>query len=183
MRPVLNTYGDYIFHQNGKEIKKAISLEEKPLQNDWILHFDKGWDTPETIEMAELKSLTEVDNEAVKHYSGTTTYTKIINLETTYRHTVLDLGVVANMAELWCNAKKVDVNWAPPFVFDISEVIQKGKNKLEIKVTNTWRNQLIFDNTRSKDEKKTWTINPPKNNETDLEPSGLIGQVVLKMVK
>lgn len=173
--------GDYLLHQNGKEIREVVSVEEKSYQNDWILHFDKGWDTPESIEISELKSLTELDNEAVKHYSGTTTYTKIINLETIDSPMVLDLGVVANMAELWWNGKKVGVNWAPPFVFDISEVMQKGENKLEIKVTNTWRNQLIFDNTRSK--KKTWTSNLPKEDETELEPSGLIGPVVLKMVK
>lgn len=169
--------GEYSFHQNGKEIKKAISIEEKSLQNNWSLAFEKGWDTPESIEVSELKSLTQLENDAVKHYSGTISYTKTFNLETLGNHAVLDLGSVANIAEVWCNGKKVGVKWAPPFVFDISEVIQKGDNKMEIKVTNTWRNQLIFDNTRSKDEKKTWTTNPPKEDETELEPSGLIGPV------
>ena len=48
--------------------------------------------------------------------------------------------------------------WAPPFEFDVTNFIKKGKNELEIKVTNTWRNQLIFDNKRPKDAKKTWKI-------------------------
>ena len=92
----------------------------------------------------------------------------------------MDLGDVANIAEVWCNGKKVNVKWAPPFEFDISKEIKKGKNKLEIKVTNTWRNQLIFDNKRPKGAKKTWTTSRPKNNETELEKSGLIGPVILK---
>jgi len=169
-----------VFYQNEKENKKTISLEEKSLQNNWKLAFEKGWDTPETIEINELKSLTQLDNDAVKHYSGTVSYTKTFNLESINGHTMLDLGKVANIAELWCNGKKVGVKWAPPFVFDISEVIQKGENNLEVKVTNTWRNQLIFDNSRLKDDKKTWTTNQPKKDETELEQSGLIGPVKLK---
>ena len=175
--------GDYVFDQNGKEIKKTISIEEKSLQNNWKLAFEKGWDTPDIIEIDELKSLTQLENNTVIHYSGTTVYTKTFNLEDTANSFILDLGMVANIAELWCNGKKVAVKWAPPFIFDISEVIQKGENNLEIKITNTWRNQLIFDNSRLKDNKKTWTTNPPKKDETELEDSGLIGPVVLKVIK
>lgn len=88
---------------------------------------------------------------------------------------------MANIAELWCNGKKVGVKWAPPFDFDLTDEIKVGKNKLEIKVTNTWRNQLIFDNKRPKDQKKTWTTSGPKKDETELEVSGLIGPVRLNL--
>ncbi|WJJ97721.1 glycosyl hydrolase [Algibacter luteus] len=175
--------GEYIFHQNKNEIKKAIAIEEKSLQSDWKLQFEEGWETPNSIEISDLKSLTELDNNAIKHYSGTITYYKTLHIEETGKHSILDLGQVANIAELWCNGKKIGVKWAPPFEFDISDTIKKGENIIEVKVTNTWRNQLIFDNTRSKDEKKTWTTNPPKKHETDLEDSGLIGPVVLKLVQ
>lgn len=49
----------------------------------------------------------------------------------------------------------------------------------DLKVTNTWRNQLIYDNTRPEDAKKTWTTNPPRKTETELEPSGLLGPAKL----
>lgn len=172
--------GDYLFYQNKNTLKKTIVIEEKSLQNNWKLTFNKGWDTPETIELSELKSLIQLENNAVKHYSGTTTYTKTFHIEKKENLTILDLGTVANIAELWCNNKKVDVKWAPPFVFDISDVVHVGENNLEIKVTNTWRNQLILDNTRSQTHKKTWTTSPPKNNEKELEASGLIGPVIIK---
>ncbi|WP_400077481.1 glycosyl hydrolase [Winogradskyella sp. R77965] len=174
--------GEYSFHQNGTKISKTISLEEQSLQTNWILDFEEGWDTPESIQVDELKSLTELNNNPVKHYSGTTTYTKTFNLETVESHVLIDLGTVSNIAELWCNGKKVGVKWAPPFQFNITEYAQKGENTLEIKVTNTWRNQLIYDNSRPKDEKKTWTTSPPKKDETELESSGLIGPVSLKSV-
>ncbi len=173
---------EFVFHQNGKESKKEVLVEEKSLQNNWKLSFEEGWDTPKSIEISELKSLTELDNKAIQHYSGTIIYSKSIQIETEDKPVFLDLGKVANIAEVFCNGKKVGVKWAPPFVFDISDAAQKGENKLEFKVTNTWRNQLIFDNTRPKDKKKTWTTNPPKTNETRLEPAGLIGPVVLKII-
>lgn len=172
--------GVYTFHQNADTVQKQISIEEKPLQNNWDLAFVKGWDTPKSITAMELKSLTDFENDAIKHYSGTTTYSKTIRLERVGEHTILDLGAVANIAELWCNGKKVGVKWAPPFTFDISGFVEKGENTIQVKVTNTWRNQLIYDNSRPKSKKKTWTTNPPKKEETTLEPSGLIGPVVLK---
>ncbi|APY11603.1 hypothetical protein BWZ22_10275 [Seonamhaeicola sp. S2-3] len=179
---VASVSGDYVFHQNGNKITKTISVEDITLQKDWNLQFEKGWDTPEAIQLPELKSLTSLENKAIQHYSGTMTYSKSFQLEEIVKHTILDLGEVANIAEVWCNGKKIGVKWAPPFVFDITKAIQKGKNTLEIKITNTWRNQLIFDNLRAKDNKKTWTTSPPKKDETELEDSGLIGSVVLKLV-
>ncbi|GAA4814725.1 hypothetical protein GCM10023330_23190 [Litoribaculum gwangyangense] len=176
------TSGDYEFHQNGKVIKKTIKIHEESLQNNWNLAFEEGWDTPQTVDVSELKSLTDFENDAIRHYSGTTRYLKTINIEEVGKQTFLDLGEVANIAELWCNGEKVGVKWAPPFRFDISNHINKGENTLEIKVTNTWRNQLIFDNSRPKGAKKTWTTAGPKSDETELEPSGLIGPVVLRMV-
>jgi hypothetical protein len=175
--------GEYIFSQNENDTKRAIDIEEKSLQNNWKLQFEKGWDTPNFIEIPELKSLTELNNNAVKHYSGTVTYSKTFNIEEIGKYSILDLGEVANIAELWCNGTRIGVKWSPPFVFDISNTIRKGENTFEVKITNTWRNQLILDNTRLKSEKKTWTTNPPKTNETHLEDSGLIGPVVLKLAQ
>ena len=174
--------GEYIFHQKGKVNKKIVSVEETLLQKNWKLSFSEGWDTPSNIDVSELKSLTGFKDEAIKHYSGTITYSKVIDIDQVGKHVILDLGSVANIAELWCNGNKVGVRWSPPFSFDISKHIKEGKNTIEIKVTNTWRNQLIFDNRRPKDTKKTWTTNPPKKHDTKLEPSGLIGPVILKFV-
>ncbi|MFC2110021.1 glycosyl hydrolase [Bacteroidota bacterium] len=180
---ITSNSGDYVFSQNGKEIKKTISIVEKSLQDNWKLAFEKGWDTPETIEIDELKSLTQLDNDAVKHYSGTITYSKTFEIENIGKYMIMDLGEVANIAEVWLNGKKVGVKWAPPFEFDISNHLKQGKNELEVKVTNTWRNQLIFDHTRSKENKKTWTTNGPKKNEKELEKSGLLGPVVLRSIR
>ncbi|WP_299130102.1 glycosyl hydrolase, partial [uncultured Winogradskyella sp.] len=179
---IASNAGVYTFYQNGNKTSKTIAVNEQSLKTNWQLNFDDGWDTPKSIQISELKSLPKLENDAVKHYSGTTTYAKTFNLQSLGKQTIIDLGAVSNIAELWCNDKKVGVKWAPPFTFDISEFVTNGENRLEIKVTNTWRNQLIFDNQRPKDKKKTWTTNPPRKNETELEDSGLIGPVVIKIL-
>jgi len=89
------------------------------------------------------------------------------------------LGKVAVIAEVWCNGKKVGTRWAPPFGFDLSDFVDAGKNTLTVKVTNTWRNQLIFDNTRPKDQRKTWATSAPGNSREEPSLSGLIGPVTL----
>jgi len=172
--------GDYLLHQANEIKKTQVVVTETSIQNNWKVTFEKGWDTPESIQLSNLESLTNNSNEAVKHYSGTVTYAKDFNLEIVAENIKIDLGEVANIAELWCNGQKVGTRWAPPFTFDISKYAKKGDNKLEVKVTNTWRNQLIYDNSRSKEDKKTWTTNPPKDNETKLDSAGLIGPVTIK---
>ena len=179
---IADTSGEYKFQKDESEEVFKVNIKETLLQTDWTIHFEEGWDTPNSIEVSELASLNEMDNDAIKHYSGTTTYSKTFNVEELGTHAIIDLGKVSNIAELWCNGKKVGLKWAPPFKFDVSEVIKKGENQLEIKVTNTWRNQLIYDNSRAKAQKKTWTTNPPKRNETELDDAGLIGPVFLKQL-
>lgn len=172
--------GTYTIHQFKNQHEKIINLKNTSLQDNWKLTFNKGWDTPETIDVKKLKSLTKLKNTAIQHYSGTITYTKKVKIDALDKATVLDLGEVANIAEVWCNNKKIGVKWAPPFLFNLTKELKKGENNLTIKVTNTWRNQLIFDNSRSQSSKKTWTTAKPKKHETTLEKSGLIGPVLLK---
>ncbi|SNR71033.1 Glycosyl hydrolases family 2, sugar binding domain [Lutibacter agarilyticus] len=174
--------GTFKFYEGNNVKSIEVTVNETSLQNNWKASFEKGWDTPESIEVPQLKSLTNFDNEAIQHYSGTATYTKDFNLESVGKYMSIDLGEVANIAEVWCNGKKVATRWAPPYRFDLSENLIKGKNTLEIKVTNTWRNQLIYDNTRSTENKKTWTTNKPKKEDTTLDKAGLIGPVVLKTI-
>ncbi|WP_242204062.1 glycosyl hydrolase [Aestuariivivens insulae] len=183
-KPLVTKSGKYQFYNaQGAIEEKTISVTTQLLQHQWQLHFNKGWGTPETLNILELIPLNELRDESVKHYSGTVNYTKTFVVNEKSEYVLIDLGAVSNIAELWCNGKKVGVKWAPPFVFDVSKEIQDGENKLEIKVTNTWRNQLIYDNLRPENDKKTWTTNPPRMDETELESSGLIGPVILKSIR
>lgn len=182
-QPIFALSGEYQLIDGDQSETQKNEVETLSLQSDWKLNFERGWDAPEAIYLPKLAPLNEHENKSVKHYSGTVTYSKKFVLDAQNKNTLLDLGKVANIAEVWCNDKKIGTKWAPPFVFDLSDFVAVGQNKLHIKVTNTWRNQLIFDNTRPTHLKKTWTTNPPKNHENTLEEAGLIGPVILRKIK
>jgi len=55
------------------------------------------------------------------------------------------LGKVNNIAEININGKQVRTLWKPPFCTDILNILQAGKNLIQIKVTITWNNRLIGD--------------------------------------
>ncbi|MGJ8692240.1 MAG: glycosyl hydrolase [Thalassotalea sp.] len=183
---IANISGEYQLFDNNKESKTVeLQVNSQPLINNWQLKFTKGWDTPEQTILAKLSSLTEHQNKAIQHYSGTVEYTTTFDYSSNFQEDVnnsnvsINLGAVSNIAELWLNGEKVATRWAPPFSFDISKFVTNGNNTLKVLVTNTWRNQLIYDNQRSFDQKKTWTTNPPKKFDKNLASSGLVGPVEL----
>ncbi|MFC1766300.1 glycosyl hydrolase [Planctomycetota bacterium] len=171
--------GDYkLTSSNGQTKTTTVQVDAQALNNSWRISFDKRWGTPESLVLDALIPLSDHENKTIQYYSGTVTYHKTMNLVDS-DNLMLDLGKVGDIAEAWCNGKQVGTRWAPPFVFDLSDVAKKGANELEIKVTNTWRNQLIYDARRPQGQKKTWTSNPPKKNESP-HPFGLMGPVFIR---
>ena len=74
---------------------------------------------------------------------GLQQYTGYVDYETTYVTTrkpgskiLLDLGNVKYMAEVFVNDKSVGARLWPPFIFDISNELAKGKNKIRIRIGN-----------------------------------------------
>jgi hypothetical protein len=106
-------------------------------------------DVPEHLTLEKLMSLTEHPNEAVKYFSGTATYERTFELPADRlgagKELLLDLGRVEAMAEVLLNGKNLGVLWKPPFVIDIGGAAKPGANRLEVRVTSTWRNRLIGD--------------------------------------
>jgi hypothetical protein len=49
----------------------------------------------------------------------------------------LDLGKVEIMAQVTLNGKKSDTLWMPPFVLDVTDSLNKGTNKIAVRVTST----------------------------------------------
>lgn len=72
----------------------------------------------------------------LEEFSGTMRYSRSVMLDDP-RGLALDLGEVAEIAELRVNGKPAGVRIAPPYRFDLSDVAQRGENLIEIDVTNT----------------------------------------------
>ena len=89
---------------------------------------------------------------------------------------MLDLGRVSDIAKVHVNGTKAATLWVTPFRVEITRWLKPGDNRIEIAVTNTWQNRLIYDEARPKAKRKTWAIHAPKAN-TPLTLSGLSGPV------
>jgi hypothetical protein len=180
------TDGDYQFKLHGGPLvsRKVTGTRSLPLQSGWTLSFPSGWDAPSTLDLGNLKPWSELKDNATRHFSGSATYRTTVRLKALNgdERAQLDLGIVANIAEVRINGRKVVVLWTAPFRFDITEHLKNGDNEIEIEVTNTWFNRLAFDASLPEAEWKTWTIQGPKA-KSPVKPAGLEGPVQLRIGK
>ncbi len=78
------------------------------------------------------------------------TYHKIIIIKKPYtkgQKLILDLGKVQHCCALFVNEQFVAQKLAPPWQFDISDVIKEGENRISIRVMNNLSNALAVDST------------------------------------
>ncbi len=168
-----------IHSQSNAPIQDILSLT-----NPWSVQFknDKiGIDTH--IEMDSLVDWTQLEQEDLRYFSGTATYTQTFVLDSLPQSGRIFLGL--ENADVFAN---ITVNntfmgglWTAPWELDITDALNSGSNTLQIEVTNLWVNQLIGDSRKKAEEKRTWTLNNPYSIEDKLMPSGLKGPVTLKM--
>ena len=127
-----------------------------------------------------LRPWSALDDPAAAAFSGTATYACTLKLEAPAADSrlLLDLGRVADIAEVTVNGHALPPRWAPPFRFDLTEKIRAGANRIEVAVTNTWHNRLAHDAALRPGKRKTWTINAPAA-DAPRQEAGLIGPVTL----
>ena len=158
----------------------------------------------------ELISLTDHADEGIKYFSGIASYTSDFEVSAAMvgkdKQVMIDLGRVEVIAELWVNGKSAGILWKPPFKADITALVKAGKNRLEVRVTNPWRNRLIGDEQKPQTMEwqkqgdkgfvlakwPEWLVNgQPKpndgritfttwrhyNEDSELHPAGLMGPV------
>ncbi len=78
---------------------------------------------------------------------GLSRFTGFVDYETTFAVSSaqairLDLGKVLHMAEVWVNGKPVGARLWPSFVFDVTQAVQPGENKLRVRVGNLMVNAM-----------------------------------------
>ncbi len=166
---------------------KAINFPEQKvvlaLTNPWQAQFDVSMRGPaKPIILKELKDWTTFSDPNLKYYSGETWYSCTFSADTisTVKPVYLNLGTVKSFANVKLNGKDLGGVWTEPWQVDISKDLVKGKNKLEIKISNTWANRLIGDSKLPEKERKTWTAYNPYTKDSIPKPSGLLGPVTLQ---
>ncbi|WP_319231994.1 glycosyl hydrolase [Draconibacterium orientale] len=176
-----------VFGQPAKETKVILPpVQEKEImtiEGSWQVAFQPERGAPATATFEKLQSYTENENEGIKYFSGTASYSKEINVADSdllnNAKLILDLGELQNLAEVTMNGKFLGVVWKKPYRVDITDAVNPGENTLEIKVVNLWVNRLIGDAQPNVDDKITYTTMPFYKADSPLKKSGLLGPVKL----
>lgn len=179
------------------------------LTGAWNLRFAPNLGAPATAKFDKLISWSDHTNPGIKYFSGSATYTKEFTVPAAFLGNAirLNLGDVKNFATVTLNGKPLGVLWKPPFSLDVSNLVHKGTNRLEVKVTNLWPNRLIGDEQlppdvewdgrhlkkwpewlvegkpRPKTGRITFATTKYYDKNSPLLPSGLLGPVTLSAAK
>jgi hypothetical protein len=177
--------------RSGRRVE--ISLRDAPpvlaLDRPWSVTFADRLPAPRRLTLAKLASWSEQTDPDVRFYSGTARYETTFALPAALHRRdlrlFLDLGEVADLAEVRLNGRDLGVLWKPPFRMEVTAFVRPGENRLEIAVSNTWRNRMIGDYGKPLGERTTYVVpllrkgKPwlPGGPGVELSPAGLIGPV------
>ncbi len=194
---------------SGKTLSRQITALPAPraLAGPWRLTFPPTYGVLPVMTLNTLHSWSVDSNPEVSHFSGTATYKTTFTLPagavTEDRTYALDLGDVEVFADVTVNGKDLGILWKPPYLVDLTQAVKPGINTLQVKVTNLWVNRMIEDQSLPEDSDrngdgtlKTWPqwvldgkASPTGrqtftswrlwNQDSPLQPSGLLGPVTL----
>ena len=194
-----------------RAVRAANFPKLKPVQEitgPWTVQFDPQWFYPIAglngepakgrVLFDNLDDWSKRPEPAVKNFSGTAVYRKVIDLSPEVRsqrsevnndtsdlrpptsglssRLFLDLGTVRETARVKLNGKDLGIVWCAPWRVEISSALKPGSNALEIEVVNLWPNRLIGDDALPEADRKTRT-NIPFDKSQPLLASGLLGPV------
>ncbi len=141
----------------GKKLHASIDTvpADMVIGGAWEVEFKPPVGSPFPARFEKLVSWTRSNDERIRYFSGTATYSNRFRAPDAIAggglSVSLDLGVVKELASVSINGKRVATLWHAPFEVDITEFIKPGENEIAIAVTNTWANRLIGDNTHPDD--------------------------------
>lgn len=155
------------------------------LDPEWTVEFEnKQFGPGEAMTYTSLSDWTESGDWRIKYYSGTATYTSEFTLdEIPEGDLFLNLGEVGVMAQVSLNGEDLGVTWMAPYRLPVKDHLLAGVNRIEIRVVNVWRNRMVGDMGLPEWERfTTFTVADLRRGE-ELTPSGLMGPVILELVR
>jgi len=161
--------------------KDVESIEIKGL---WKLSFVEGGPVfPGNINTNKLLSWTAMGDIQTGKFAGTARYS--IDFEWARENDcgILDLGIVKDCARVKLNCKEFGTLLGPTYKIPIDN-LQKGKNHLEVEVTNVAANRIRYMDIKEKDWKRFHDINfvnieyePFNASDWEIREAGLLGPV------
>ena len=150
------------------------------IDGDWSVSFQPDRGAPTGAVSMPAGSWTDSEDAGIRYFSGVATYAKTIRVPRAMpgSRTILSLGEVNDLAEVWVNGKLVRTVWRAPYRMDVTDAIKRGSNRIKVKVANRWVNRLIGD-AQPGAAKVGWIVAPAYSAKAPLLPSGLMGPVTL----
>jgi len=134
--------------QNGKPFKK-VTTQKVSVPGPWQAQFDDVPNSPGQQNFKTLTSWSESDKEKLKYFSGEALYRNTLNVSKNLLkpngELWLDLGEVNALATVRLNGHELPTLWKSPYRVRIDDIVNAGKNELEIVVVNSWNNRLYGD--------------------------------------
>ena len=135
-----------------------------------------------TIKAQTLFDWSQHADDRIRYFSGHAHYTttwKLKKNEVPQRRAWLSFPNVKDIARVWVNGKDCGVAWTAPYEVEITGVVQKGKNTIEIEVVNTWHNALRGLDAGKAPYEGIWTNAKYRTKGDDLLPAGLLAEPMI----
>ena len=168
---------------SSRTVKSPADTTVVTIDGAWRVSFPSNLGAPSQITLPALQSWTKHADEGVRYFSGTATYTKSVDVPRAAfnpgARTLLDLGRVADMADVSVNGRSLGMLWKPPYRIDVTDALRAGRNEIAVKVTNQWTNRIIGDQIVPANRRVL--ASPPAGRGGAAEPpeSGLLGPVTV----
>jgi len=150
----------------------------------WSVTFDTlSGGRRKPVSFDRLVSWTELSDTAIQYYSGTAVYRNTIQLNAPVDNRLqywLNLGQVADLAEVFLNGQACGATWTPPYRVNVTKALKQGSNQLEIRVSNTWFNRLVKEAALPVSARQTWTNANYPSSSNKLLKAGLLGPLQLE---
>jgi hypothetical protein len=167
----------------GKNWIETTSVQK--IGGPWTVEFDPKLGGPaKPVIFQTLMDWSKQEDSSIRYYSGAASYINTFFWDTSKmknKQVWLNVGKVANIAEVIINGVNCGIAWTDPFLVDITKALHKGKNEVTVKVVNTWRNRLIGDHHLPEAKRITDTNAPYRLNGQPLLEAGLIGPVDIEI--
>ena len=143
----------------------------------WQITFDPKMGGPETpVTFYNLTDWTQNENPRIRYYSGTAVYHNSFHQDTIEPDAryLLKLGKMNGAAEVIINGQSAGIIWCSPWNIDITSLLRRGKNQIELRVANCLWNRLVGDSLLPDSERIIRQTHPLAKPTDELIPSGIM---------
>jgi hypothetical protein len=157
---------------NAAAVKPRVRT--KPGDESWDIFFKESGIT---LKSQPLFDWSQHDDDRIRYFSGHARYTATWSLkaaEVPQGRAWLSLPHVKDLAHVWINGKDCGIAWTAPYEVDITGILQKGRNTVEIEVVNTWHNALRGADRGKAPYQGIWTNAKYRTKGEALLPAGLL---------